>query len=378
MAEYSRMAQGSFACTAGQQVVYLPFVPDYVLVQNIQGNNHNAAVNTVNTLQWTSNMNQGDGILTVQDASGNIHYNNVTNYANGFGIQTFSAGLSFSFGTTFTVSSITKASPAVVTTTAAHGYSIGDIVIFEGISGMQQIAGIPLQITAVPSTTTFQIASSIWNVNQSNYSAVSTGTVKKINYPFLYAPGISFISGITLGTTTVINTTTPHNLVVGQQVAFRIPLLPSGSQGWGTIQLNSLPNTQGIPGSPMYGYVTTVNSSTQVTVNINSSSFTAFNSNIAATAVAGLSFPQMVAVGDVNTGGWPISLTTSLYPSPVVNGVSTMNGPSIYGAFVNNTRKGFVIGPAILTGGTIGTSTFFWQAMAFDYLNYQSVGVTVT
>jgi hypothetical protein len=55
----------------------------------------------------------------------------------------------------------------------------------------------------------------------------------------------------------------------------------------------------------------------------------------------------MVAVGDVNTGGLAISSGSALYPSPVVNGVSTINGPAISGAFVNNTRQGFIIGAAI-------------------------------
>ena len=75
--------------------------------------------------------------------------------------------------------------------------------------------------------------------------------------------------------------------------------------------------------------------------------------------VPGLSPPQMLSVGDVNTGGWPISNGSPLYPSPLVNGVSTINGPAIQGAFTNNTRQGFVIGNAVITPGAIGTSTYF-------------------
>jgi hypothetical protein len=86
-----------------------------------------------------------------------------------------------------------------------------------------------------------------------------------------------------------------------------------------------------------------VNSATQVTLNINSTAFTAFNSNQTVASVPGLSFPQILAVGDVNTGGLPYS-GGLLYPSPVVNGLSTVNGPAINGAFVNNSRQGFVIG----------------------------------
>lgn len=367
MAEYSKLAQGSFACIASQQVIYLPFVPNYVLVQNISGTNHAAGAGSVNVLQWTDAMNQGDGILQLQDSTGASHFSNCT-AAGSPGITTFSAGLAFSYGAQVQIASISKANPAVVTTASAHGYSNGNIVFLEGVSGMQQIASIPFQITYI-STTSFSIP---WNTNQSNYTAVSGSPsgayVRKINNPFLYAPGVSFISSITLGATTTVVTTGPNNFVVGQEVAFRIPPV------WGSIQLNSLPNVN-LPGSPIYGYVTSVTTSTNtVVVNINSAAFSAFNSNPA--YAAGLTPPQILAVGDVNSGGWPYT-GSQLYPSPIINGANTINGPAVMGAFVNNTRMGFVIGGAILTPGEIGNSSYFWQAMAFDYISNQSVGIAV-
>ena len=87
-----------------------------------------------------------------------------------------------------------------------------------------------------------------------------------------------------------------------------------------------------------------VTNSTTFVVNINSTGYTAFNTNQTIASVPGLSFPQVLAVGDVNTGGLPICPGSPLYPSPIVNGVSTINGPAIQGAFVNNTSQGFIIG----------------------------------
>jgi len=58
-------------------------------------------------------------------------------------------------------------------------------------------------------------------------------------------------------------------------------------------------------------------------------------------------------VGDVNTGGNLISAGSPLYPSPSFptssGGVSTINGPAIRGAFVNNTAQGFIIGAGVGT-----------------------------
>src|SRR5690606_38044134 len=103
-------------------------------------------------------------------------------------------------------------------------------------TGMPQICGMPFVVT-VSDATTFTIP---WDTNQSNYTALSgnpTGAfVKKVLNPYLYVPGVSFISALSVGATTTVTTTTPHNLVVGQEVAFRIP------QSYGTVQLNSLPN----------------------------------------------------------------------------------------------------------------------------------------
>jgi hypothetical protein len=367
MAEYSRLATGSFTSTGAAKAIYLPFAPTSVKVWNYSSF-ATPAQNGVPEGYWNSGMGQGYAVINAFNATPVL----TTDIISTNGISTFSAGLSFQYGAQIAISGITKASAAVVTTGSAHGYSTGDVVMFQGLyqsstTGMPQICGMPFVIT-VTGTTTFTIP---WNTNQSNYTALSGSPsgayVKKVLYPFLYAPGVSFITAITTGSTTTIDTTAPHNLVVGQEVAFHIP------SSWGTIQLNENNNTI-IPSSPVYGYVVSVTDSNTVVVNINSSSYTAFDSNQTVAAVkAGLSFPQMCAVGDVNTGGVAISAGSPLYPSPVVNSVSTINGPAIQGSFVNNTRQGFIIGAGVgatlTSAALIGANgnTLFWEAMIPDY-----------
>lgn len=364
MGQYSKTAKGSFTSTGAAKVIYLPFQPTLIKMINYSAA-ATPAQNGVPFAFWDIIMGQASGVIEAFNATPVL----TTDVMTSGGFSTFSAGLDFQFGAQQQISGITKASPAVVTTASAHGYSTGDIVLFQGTyqsssTGMPQICGMPFQIT-VTGSTTFTIP---WNTNQSNYTALSgspTGAyVKKVLNPFLYAPGVSYISAVTTGTTTVITTTAPHNLSAGSEVGFRIPTL------WGTTQLNTLPNNT-IPGSPTYGFVQTVNSSTQVTVNINSSAFTAFSSNIAVTSVPGLSFPEMFVVGDVNTGGETYN-GGNYYPSPIVNGVSTINGPAIKGSFVNNTRQGFVIGAG--SGVTLTSTTLvgangnviYWEASIPD------------
>lgn len=343
MAEYSRMAKGSFTSTGGAQVVNLPFRPDAVELWNYSVFT-TPANHGVPYAYWDVNMGQGYAVEQVFNATPVL----TTDYVTSNGISTFSAGQLLQYGPQLQISGITKASPAVVTTGSNHGLASGDVVILTGLAqsattGMQQIAGIPFTVT-VTGATTFTIP---WNTNQSNYTALSGSPsgayVRKVLYPYLYEPGVSFISAITTGTTTTIDTTAGHNFVVGQEVAFRIP------SAYGTTQLNSLPNST-TPGSPIYGYVVAVTDYNTVVVNINSTGYTAFNSNQPYLSYqSGLQFPQIVAVGDVNTGGVQISSGSALYPPPYVSPISTtkvntINGPAILGAYINNTAQGFVVG----------------------------------
>lgn len=378
MTEYSRMAKGKFTSTGGAQVVNLPFKPDFVEFLNYTVANTaiSGAANQNNVPQawWDANMGQGFAIQQVYVGATPSVLQFDTVIANG--ISTFSAGQLLQYGPTLVVSDVSKAAAALVTTTTNHGLTSGDVVILEGLyetstTGMPQIDGIPFTVTVV-SPTTFTIP---WNTSQSNYTVISgaaTGTprMKKVLYPYLYFPGTSFISNITLGATTTIDTTDAHNFVVGQEVAFRIP------QQWGTVELNSLPNLL-TPGAPMYGYVIAVTDYNTVVVNIDSSSYTAFNSNQTVANVPGLSYPQIVAVGDVNTGGVSISSGSALYPPPQYMPIgtttfNTINGPAIRGSYVNNTSQGFIIG---VGAGTVATSSslvgdngdvIYWRAYLHD------------
>ena len=104
---------------------------------------------------------------------------------------------------------------------------------------------------------------------------------------------------------------------------------------------------------------------------------TAFTSNVSFAGTPGRTFAQIVAVGDVNTGGTAISSGSALYPPPQympigTTLVNTINGPAINGSFVNNTAQGFIIGAG--AGGVLTTSVLvgaagnviYWEAFLHD------------
>ncbi len=387
MAEYSRLAKGHFTSTGFAKVINLPFQPDRVELLNYSKAAAAATSQNIISAKWDASMGQGFAVIEGYNVDPALIYDVITTN----GISTFSAGLMLQYGPTVQhgatpVSdfSITAANPAVVTTVGNHGLQTGDVIIFQNLAqtsttGMQQIAGIPFMVTRTGATT-FSIN---WDASSSPpYTAFNTatstnnvGSYKKVLYPDLYFPGDKFISSITLNTPanyTTIKTTSQHQYQVGQEVAFRIPT------NWGTYQLNSLPNTL-IPGSPIYGYVVSVTDALTFVVNINSFGYTAFNPNQTFASYPQEKWPQVVAVGDVNTGGVSISPGSPLYPSPqysfaALNDSSTINGPAIKGAFVNNTSQGFIVGAGagtvLTTGNLVGAegNIIYWVAYYDDLI----------
>lgn len=379
MTEYSRMAKGRFTSTGQAQIINLPFVPDFVEFINYTAS-ASGADNGVPNAHWDALMGQGVAVIDRFQAANQL----TTDTVDTLGISTFTAGQMLQFGATQSVSTITKADPAVVTATAAHGLKSGDVVVFQNLyqtatTGMPQIDGIPFTVT-VTGATTFTIP---WNTNQSNYTAYDTATAtvdatfKQVLYPYLYAPGVNIITAITTGSTTTIDTTSAHNFVVGQEIAIRMPQVSGVTPtAWGDSRYNSLPNSV-TPGSPQYAYVIAVTDYNTVVVNINSTGYTAYNSNIPVANVSGLSYPQIVAVGDVNTGGVQISSGSALYPPPFTRPigtttVNTINGPAIQGAYFNNTSQGFIIGAGASQGDAsailIGAAedVIYWRAFLHD------------
>ena len=367
MAEYSRLARGSFTTAASPiaQIVNLPFQPQRVKLLNYTAYTTPAQYSSVEA-QWDIAMGQGVAAFEYIESAA-LNWILASDFTTA-GISTFSAGLSLQYGARQQVVASTKGTTTSFQVTG-HGYNTGDIVIFEGLyqsptTGMPQMSGFPFVVTRTDANN-FTVNFNSNNAAYTNLAGSPTGAyVQKVLYPFLYAPGVSFITAIATGTTTTVTTSAPNNFVVGQEIAFRIP------QSWGPTQLNSLPDLL-IPGSPIYGYVISITSPTQFVCNINSTGFTAFTTNIAVANVPGLTPPQVLAVGDVNTGGVAYS-GGALYPSPIVNGASTINGPAISGAFVNNTSQGFVIqnglGSAqVLTSLLAASSLYIWEAFLYDY-----------
>src|SRR6185503_8323386 len=195
MAEYSRLAKGTVISKGGATPVNLPFRPDFVEFINFTA----ATTPTSGFIPfawWDANMGQGAAVYETMTAVTFALTTATLTSTVGGGISTFSAGLALQYGAPVQVVSVSKASPASIVATA-HGFVTGDVVTFNGLyqtqytAGTPQMDGMPFVVTVVDANT-FTVP---WNTNQSNYTALSgspTGAqVRKILYPYLYAPGVS-------------------------------------------------------------------------------------------------------------------------------------------------------------------------------------------
>lgn len=99
-----------------------------------------------------------------------------------------------------------------------------------------------------------------------------------------YTPPVSTITAISTGNPTTITTSDANSFVVGQEIQFFIPPL------WGISQINNVT-----------GYVVGITSSTQFTVNIDSTNFDSFITPSPPEFVV-IDYPQVAGIGDANTG----------------------------------------------------------------------------
>lgn len=166
-------------------------------------------------------------------------------------------------------------------TVTAHGYSVGDRVRVYGTTGTLQIAGYDYTITAV-TTNNFDVG----YANMTAYAADATaGFVRKVPNNPIYSPQANRITGITAASSMVVTLAVTHGLSVGEKLRIKV------SSDFGMIEANNL-----------IGEITAVSTANNtVTLNIDSSGFTAFAFPTSAIAAAGVTPSHIVPVGDAAT-----------------------------------------------------------------------------
>lgn len=173
-------------------------------------------------------------------------------------------------GPAVAISGITAASPAVMTTSSAHGLVVGDRVRVYGTTGMLQIAGYDFTVTAVGSSTT----ATFGYLDASGFAAAATaGYMRKVPNNPIFFPNNLLVTAVTAADPMVATFSVTHELTVGEKVRFHVPVAYGMSEA-----------------DQLLAEVTAVNTSTNTATfgNVSSAAFTAFAFPTSATASAGV------------------------------------------------------------------------------------------
>lgn len=189
-------------------------------------------------------------------------------------------------GAQVAVTGITNADPMVVSTGTTTGLVAGDTVrIYANTaapSTANQIYNRDYTIDSVVAATSFSLP----------YTGIAPGVAetggafyRKVNINSPFYPRKRLISNISRAASAVIEMTVTHGFTVGQLVRIYCPVT------WGMSEINGQLAT-----------ITAINTANNtITVNINSSGYTAFAYPSNAVAIAGIDQPQVVPVGQAAT-----------------------------------------------------------------------------
>lgn len=180
----------------------------------------------------------------------------------------------------------------VVSTADTAGLAAGDVVRLTGVTGAESLSGYDFTIDTIVAGVSFRIAGALATAPG---AAGTAGAYRKISFDPLYFPRHRFIANIVttgLGTPTapVITLTVRSGYAVGQQVRFIIPAdQVANTAVYGMTELDGL-----------VGTITAVDdaiATQSITVNIDTTGFTAFTFPDAAQAATPISKAMVVPIG---------------------------------------------------------------------------------
>lgn len=278
--QFQLVASGNFTSDGTSQDIALRSDFDFFETEN-----HTQAATTQATgrgvlFQWRRGYAADSALMfTKQDALNGLDLEVVT--TGGFtridqSVQTLGAAQATS-GTDVTV-----ANPAVVTVTA-HGYSNGDRIRIYGTTAMLQIAGMDFTIGNVTANS-FEL-SYMDTSDAARFTAATAGFVRKVPNNPIYFPQLNYITNITQAASAVVTLSVTHGMAVGGKVRFFV------SSANGMDEINGL-----------IGTITAVSTANNtITVDIDSTAFTAFVFPLSAVAALGYTQAHIVPVGEIAT-----------------------------------------------------------------------------
>lgn len=284
---FSGSFSGTFTSDGQNKLIALPSGVDAMYVRNFTVSAA-AGANTGAEFFWQRGMTNGRGLIYTK-----------TSVTNALQVGQIAAGQGFYLydpadqqpDALYAFSSVSNATPPVVTTAAGivdtAGIQTGDIVRLYNVTGARQLGGMDFTVT-YGSGTTFSLT------NMQPIVAGTTGSFRKIPYEPLFYPRNRYITNISQASQAIVTLSVTHGLTVGQKVRFVVPSIGGSTTYYGMTEIDGLAGTVVATGqADADGYTNTI------TVDIDTSAFTAFSFPLTATRVANAyTFAQIVPFGE--------------------------------------------------------------------------------
>lgn len=313
----SAILTGTYTTAATPVAINLSIPSAYTKIQifNITDMGSTAANTNVMQATGTSSMAAGSGFVTAKTNGAATLGTTTSLAANGGGFTFVTDSASSSLGASLTVTSTTNAAPPVVSLASTAGLSNGDVVRYVNSTGQLNISGMDFTINTLVANTSLNLQFMV-----APGGAGTGGAVRRVPFDPRFYPPYRYITAISLATSAVITLSVTHLYTVGQQVRIIVPTV------FGMTQMNNLLAT--------ITAISTTNNT--ITVNIDSSAFTAFAFPTSAVAALGVSFAIVVPVGEA-----------------AVNSVAQPFGNLLDDATVNTSFNGVIIGTALQTASKL-------------------------
>lgn len=251
---FTIMTQGSFTSTGAGQKINLPSSADYFRVQNLTQLATTQATGRGVMFEWYKGLTADDNAIKWSKTNSTNAMNLSLATSGGFTYVTSSPVVEPQASSAIT--GITAAGPAVVTQT--NTYSEGDFLRIYNTTGMLQISGMIFQISSVSGS-----GYTLKGLDASGFAAPATaGNTRRVSKYAAVEPGYLYITNISQAAEAVVTFSVDPSAfyVVGMKMYFSIP------SSFGMTEMQGLTGTILSVDSTNY----------QVTVDINSSAFTAF------------------------------------------------------------------------------------------------------
>ncbi len=279
---------GDFTSTGVVENISLPSGYTEFQMDNITDLGSTAANTNVMRSRGTSLMPTGAGTFDPKTSGAATIGLTVTTLTDGFTFVDDSASENLGAENSG-ITAISQANPAVVALASTTGLANNDVVRIFNTTGMFQIAGWDFTIAALIANTSFTLAF----LDSSGFAAAATaGSIRRVPFDPRFYPRNRRITAISAATSAVVTLSVTHGFTAGQAVRIKVP------SDFGMIEIDEL-----------IGNITAVSTANNtITVDIDSSAFTAFAFPSSATAAAGVEAPQVIPVGETADGTFANSL----------------------------------------------------------------------